>query len=69
MLVEANIEGDIRLNWESLPDKVKAHSNFEKIKEKVFTILQSEYPPDTPFDSKVLFQINRRAFQIIKENI
>lgn len=69
MLVEANIEGDVRINWETLPDKVKVSPNFEKIKEVVFNALQSEYPPDSPFDSKVLFQINKRAFQIIKDNL
>jgi len=62
-LIEANLDGELRLNWEAVPDQLKPHL---ELKEKLFNELQKKFPPGEPFDSKVLFDINKYAIARLK---
>jgi hypothetical protein len=62
-LIEANFDGELHLNWDSAPDQLKPRL---ELKEKLFNELQKKFPPGEPFDSRVLFEINKYAILRLK---
>jgi len=66
MLVKANIEGDLTIDWDSLPEKVKLS---DEVKERIFKTLESRYSAGDPLDSRVLFDINKYAIELVKKSI
>ena len=63
MLIEANIDGELNFNWNSLPDEIKKRTD---LKDKIFKQLQEEFQVGDPLSSKIIYQINRRAMELLK---
>ena len=66
MLVKANIEGDLTIDWNVLPEKAKLSDD---VREKIFKALESRYSAGDPLDSRVLFGINKYALELVRANI
>jgi len=65
MLVEFK-NGDLLFNWHKIPDE-KLRNNFI-LRDKVFLALKKEFGENAVVCSKILYQMNKYAIDIIKLN-